>query len=551
MNLRYVRPTCWSVFAAVICWCAAATATAADSRPKVASVWPLTPYQVQVYVAMAPQHPLTPRLQEELCLRLAQRIDVVIGGVWNAQVSPAPASVEGAMLRNLAALEPKEVPLPTPEGDKVLFVAVSAVPGGLLVTARDYDVYTRSFSLCVERKVWQTGVLGDAAFDALWSAFAPMGRVEAIEQPKPPASPTEVPKDQTAEEAKKALEAKKAAEKARDERRDVFMLRIKGIGLPLRDRHLTLIHPGDVFQPHIRINERDGRVRTIFPSQWNFCVVEKVMTEGVEARLYSGMRAAFSARGRGRQETLVVRVVPPEGPTMVTLKSRLSDKGPLADYDVYATAPGTPADAPLTLLGRTDRQGKIKVPPAPGLLRVLTIKSATATGTAPPLLLARLPLVPGLEPQITAEMAPHDRRVEAEGFLFGLQEEFVDVAFRRKILEFRVQRKIRDEKDFEGAKELLDQLDQLARADIFASRIMREEDKLTADPVDATVKKKIVALLADTRKLIEKVLDTENIDALQLELRETKEAADEEAKPKPKGKDKGKGKGKTKKTAKG
>ena len=46
-------------------------------------------------------------------------------------------------------------------------------------------------------------------------------------------------------------------------------------------------------------------------------------------------------------------------------------------------------------------------------------------------MLARLPLVPGLEPRMTAELRGDDRRLDAEGFLVGIEQELFDLAGRR------------------------------------------------------------------------------------------------------------------------
>ena len=48
--------------------------------------------------------------------------------------------------------------------------------------------------------------------------------------------------------------------------------------------------------------------------------------------------------------------------------------------------------------------------------------------------MTRLPMVPGLEPQLAGEIPNHDPRLETEGFLLGMREELVDVVLRRRIL---------------------------------------------------------------------------------------------------------------------
>ena len=315
----------------------------------------------------------------------------MIGPAWNVTVSPAPAALGEAMLHGLAELPSERVPLPSPEVDKILLVAVTPVPGGVTVTARDFDVRTRTLSPAVVRPVWQPGMLGDAALDALLTAFAPLGRIDRWEK-------------------------------------DVVFIRAKASGLPLGDRRLAMFREGDVLRPIIRYNDRDGRFRRAAPAQWSFCVVEKVSPEEVKCRVHTGMRAEIATRGRGRVEPLVLRVVPTGGSTLLSLQSRTEPRRPLGGYDVYSYPPGQ--KTAVTRVGRTDRQGQLLIPPTDVPLRVLLVRSGNEV-------LARLPIVPGLEPQLTALIANDDQRLAAEGFITGLQEELVDVFARRKILMMR------------------------------------------------------------------------------------------------------------------
>ena len=145
------------------------------------SVWPLTPYHVCVFVAVAPEASLTPRLESSLVADLTERIEAVVGAPWDLTVSAPPPALRRAMLCNILALQASEIPFASPEPDKILLVAVSAIPGGLAVTARDFDVRTRTLNTAVTRRVWQVGCLCDAALDAILTAFSPLARIERLE----------------------------------------------------------------------------------------------------------------------------------------------------------------------------------------------------------------------------------------------------------------------------------------------------------------------------------------------------------------------------------
>ena len=382
------------------------------------------PYQVQVYLAVAPEPSLGPRLQADLSATLAARIEAVIGPAWNVSVSAPPAALGEAMLHGLAELPGDRVPLPAAEVDKVLLVAVTPAPGGLTVAARDFDVRTRTLSPAVVRPVWQPGVLGDAVLDALVTAFAPLGQIDRWEK-------------------------------------DVVFIRAKASALPLGDRRLAMFREGDVLRPIVRYNDREGRFRRAAAAQWSFCVVEKVSPEEIKCRVHTGMRGEVVSRGRGRVEPLVLRVVPLGGSTLLAIQSRTEPKRPLAGYDIYSYPPGQ--KTAVTRVGRTDRQGQLLIPPADAPLRVLLVRSGNEV-------LARLPMVPGLEPRLTAEISNDDQRLAAEGFITGLQEELVDVFARRKILMMRIRAAI-EAKQFDRASELFDELRRLPTGEQFAARV--------------------------------------------------------------------------------
>jgi hypothetical protein len=462
-----------SIFLAAICTLGAVTAQAADQ-----SVWPLTPCRVSVFVAVAPQAPFTPRLTANLLADLAARLDAVIGTPWNVTVSAPPPALQRAMLFDFAALQAKDIPLASPEPDKILLVTLSAMPGGMTVTVRDFDVRTRTLNTPVARRVWQTGALCDTTLDTILAAFSPIARIDRIE-----------------------MEGKEG----------IAILRVKAAGLPTRDPKLQLIRVGEVFRPVLRQNNRDSSFKQAIHARWSLCVVEKIAPEEVRARVYTGMKSEMPSKGRGRAEPLALRVIPRGGETTITLQTRVAPIKPFAGCDIYAYPPGKKDAAKL--IGQTDRQGRITVSSTKdGLMKVLVAKNGSN-------LLAKLPLVPGLEPQLVAAVPNDDQRLQAEGFINGLQEEVFDLVARHKIFGARIHALI-EAKNFDKAAELANQLRALPTAQEYIVRLGREHDRLAT--ADTTIQKKIDALFGDTRKLIDQNLDPHAIDELDRELRDAK-----------------------------
>ncbi len=441
------------------------------------SVWPLMPYEVRVAVAMEAGAPFSPRLESGLLSDLTARIEAVVGAPWNAVVAPAPPELARAMLHGLGDLRPEDVSIPTPEPDKILFLAITASAEGMTAT-RDFDVRTRTLGPPVVRPVWQVGALSGASMDALLSAFAPLGRIDRVERDK-----------------------------------DSMVLRIKAAGLPPRDPNLALVRAGDVFRPIVRRNDRDNKLVSLAPAKWSYAVVEKLSPEETQCRVYTGMKSELLMKGRGRVEHLALRVRPTAGGTELTLRSRTDPKGPLAGCDVYVYPP---ADKnAVSFLGQTDRRGRVFVPPVEGEpLRMLLVKNGSAA-------LAKLPVVPGLDRTAVAELADDAPRLAAEGFLAGIEQELVDLVALRKILIAQIRARAKA-KQFDKASELMIELRKLPGMRDFTLRVAREKGKLaTKDPV---VRKKIEVLLRNIQPQIEKYLSPLEIEETERFARQAREA---------------------------
>ena len=138
--------------------------------------------------------------------------------------------------------------------------------------------------------------------------------------------------------------------------------------------------------------------------------------------------------------------------------------------------------------------------------------------------LARLPIVPGLQPTFIAPIANDDQRLEVEGFITGLQEELVDVVTRREGLLTRARARIEEGK-LPEACELVDELRTLQTADDF-NRVLTSAQKQRRYRADDPVRQaKIELLFQDTRKLIIKHLDAKALEAVSQELRRAAQAA--------------------------
>jgi len=495
----------WAAGAFFLATLAGLMVCALASPAGVQTVWELTPYKVRVILALGHAPELTPGFRSELTRELHGRVDALVGAFWDVRVTEPGAALRYAMLRDVetvtvelveaewsnkeatasaGGVSSSESPSPaeatSPAGaavhlddlDKVILLVVLPGPAGYRVVARELDVRTRQWNTPASVPVWHDGKLRDAAFAAMRRAFAPLAQVVAVEQS------------------------------------DVT-LRLRAAGFPLRDKTIVMVRPGDLFRPVIRHNDRYGKVKGVLAIEWTFLTVEEVAPAGLACKLYTGLRSPLSGRRRGRYEQLALAVAPPGKPTRLTLQSRTKPHDPLIGYDVYSHPPGSKK---TDLVGRTDRLGSVVVPPTDDPLRVLVVKNGSE-------FLARLPMIPGMEDEVVADIRNDDQRLEAEGFIRGLQEELIDLVIRREVLLAQYEARF-GEKKYDEAEKLIRQLRALETRDDFALHLAQEQKKVFS--ADKLSQAKIDQMFSKTRKLVITYLDPAIIDQLDRQLREAR-----------------------------
>ena len=164
-------------------------------------------------------------------------------------------------------------------------------------------------------------------------------------------------------------------------------------------------------------------------------------------------------------------------------------------------------------IGATDRDGKLIVPPGEDRVRVLFLKNGGQ-------LLARLPVVPGAQPQIDVPLPDDDARLAAEARLAAMREDLVDVVARRNILMARARQKI-EKKDFAAAQKLLVADQRAARPRAIQPRAQTAARRLRSD--DPQIQRRIDQLFEGTQTVLTQYLDVRPINELHNELRDAQQ----------------------------
>ena len=510
------------------------------------TIWEITPYRIAVFVALEQAPPLTPRLEQQVLRTLRQRSDRVIGAVWQLNAEPAPRKLRGPMVDDLAGISYGQLVEHWPEVDsvdKVVLLALATTLDGYRAAAREFDVRTRTWGAPIEYRFGQAPLAAGEAFRALLASFRPLAKIQSSKG-------------------------------------NVATVQFRAGGLTPRDPNLRLVSLGDVLQPIIRRNDRQGNPlakRGIEPIAWTYLTLAKFVGNANSSgntnssgnvaicKVHSGRRGVLSARHRGRTERLAIVVRPGNGATEVRLRARKSPATPLAGYDVHAAQPRslvsllrrhnmlspeqirelrqyaqqypqrvigdlavagklitadqlTEATASFEeqegaaladhlvqlemvseddmqrflrnlaqgpeeellrlaihrgwlkveqfaklralqsateLLGRSDDDGNFRLLPREHPLQILYIKHGDA-------LVAKLPIVPGLQAAVVAPIVNNDQWLAAEALVVSLREALEDKMAEQKIVEHRCRLKI-EKKQFSQSRDDLARLGDLLR----------------------------------------------------------------------------------------
>lgn len=448
-------------------------------RPSVAQeteAWEYSPYRVHVWLATQPTPQLTSRLEQQIRQYILWQAEIVEGSAWRVDVESAPQPWHDELLAGFQFVslpENVEDTHPLLRGDKLILLRIVEQAGEFLIQARELDCRSRIFGPPVTLATQQIAAIPSAAFTAVASAFMPLARIEKV-----------------------------------NDREKTAQVRVRAAGLVLSPNSPAAMGTGEILRPVVRQNDRLGKLRAggIQVVPWTFLRATDQRGPNLGCMVYSGLRSPLGGRGSRRVEKFALAVRPTATTTILQLNSSGAAPHPLSGYEVYSRRVDTENSE---LLGRTDWRGQLLVDRGDQPLRILYVKSGTR-------LLARLPMVPGLEPLQTAPMFDDDIRLGAEGSISSLQNNFLDLVARRQVLATRIRLSI-EERDFAEAERLIEELRGLATRIEFTQFLNEETRNLASD--NQREQQNIDELINDIRRLLVNQLDPQLVNDLDKELR--------------------------------
>ncbi len=461
------------------CWASAlagALVAAFVSTPTHAvenKYWELSPYQIDIQVAVDDSARSQPSLDTYLVAYLEQRIFSTLHPLWSVSLEVPQAADRRLLLDSLPMLD-EHITETKSRFDKRMFLTVVADAQGYLIACREWDQYTRLRGAVRQHRVTQEMMLPEQCFNLLRSTFAPVAKVRVDPD---------------------------------DEKR--VQLLFKGSELPRRTDDVTFRVPGDVYRPLLARFDHKGEMRPNGLSKvpWTLLTLDEPEEGKWHCTLHSGMRRPFGLRRRGRSENLAIAVRNPPATTRVRFYARYDKSRGLSGYEVFRRLRD---DAKTELIGLTDATGSIEVVPAESSIVTLFLRSDG-------LLLAKIPVAPGADPLVEVPIADDTARLLAQAELTALREQLIDIVARRNILMARIRNRL-EENQLDEAKEMLSELDDLpgrARFNSLLSTAQRAPDNISQDP---RVQKKIEGLFAQTRQLLGRFLGIRQISELRNEV---------------------------------
>lgn len=432
------------------------------------SLWEWTPYRVEIYLALEDCPGWSDADADLLSRDLQSRLEYRLGARWEPRVSKLPEEAGRSLLPDLPALAPEELPdewrkLKT--ADKIVVVRVGMAEDGLRAAARQWDVRAERWGALVRAAVPQESAVPEAVLRAILESHVPTASIRVLEDGGVRVYP-----------------------------RGVALAPPQGPG-PEEERT-------PVYHVLARYEDRDGNARAVLTLPWTLLLPqERDDGAGLPCEVISGVRNPLTARRRGRVELLAWGQRPSGGETVLHLASRDERKKPLADYDVFAKAPGEDA---FRWIGRTDWDGRITVNDRDGAPLVLAIKHGSR-------LLAKLPLVPGMVAEAAVSLPDDDPRLEAEAGLRGIQDELIDLVIQRTVLLAKARARVA-EKKWDEAADLLDQVRKLKSREVFSSEIMQLQQRIYCP--DPAAQQQVNQMFGEVRRLVNQYLDPSEFEKL-------------------------------------
>jgi hypothetical protein len=180
---------------------------------------------------------------------------------------------------------------------------------------------------------------------------------------------------------------------------------------------------------------------------------------------------------------------------MLRLHLQRDPNFPLIGYELYEKELKS---TDMTFIGRTDWNGRLKIQRTDDPFRLLYVKNGGAV-------LARLPIVPGLDPMNVADLSGDDLRLQAEAYIRGVQNAIIDLVAIRELFKARIRLRL-ERGEMKQAETLMNALREQPSNEKLATDMGRKQAiflKLLGTK-NANQRRKVDEMFTTTRDLLAK-----------------------------------------------
>ncbi len=366
-------------------------------KPKRAEVpIELQPYRVQVSITFGSDPLLTMGYRESVLQKIRAAVERILGQMWTLKVEEnlwlSPPGMRG--LEQLTS-ESETERFGKASCDKVYIVTVEVLGGRYRISGREWDRSTQVLGRLATRETFQRRTVAADVFTLVHGLFQPIVAIDEADN-------------------------------------DTATIRVQAGQFPSVDPDAAQLTTKQFFIPIFRYLDKKKVVRKIQFLPWTYLMVQSVDRARATCSVESGLRAPLGG-ARRRVEKIAIGIRPSYGATRLILVPRKNPSKPLISHHVNVVMnPPTSSKESIkkqleieALHLLTDRSGAVTIPVN---FEYPLVKLYVHSGTS---LLARVPFVSGVEPEIYLRLPSDSLRLGVEGQLALLEGELVDTVARR------------------------------------------------------------------------------------------------------------------------
>jgi hypothetical protein len=458
------------------------------------------PYRVSVQIGFESAPQFDDGFRQGVLAEVSAGIERCVGELWQCDVAEERGRVfpSLAALQRLVAGTVLEQAFPA-EFHKIYLIQVEASGAAIQAAGREWDTQLRQIGPLATRTVYDRRAVSESLLELVNELFRPVAEIVRA-------------------------------------RSGTTTMQARGGRFHPPDSLWQPLPPEKLFEVFYCFLDKDQTIERVQQVPWTYVAAGSQVDDGQsDCTVTSGLRAVLGAR-RHRTQTLALGINGRTAGTKLTLVTRPPARRLLAGVEVELSPVPNPAhNSDQSHQDQTEDKKPDQLPATAKPWRLVAdrngIVSLSAAGMpddrpmwllvhSGPVLLARVPYVPGLYSAQTLELPDDSLRLEAEGEIALVQAKLVDTVARRAVL-VAVAKNRAKAGEWDAMEAAWKELQEMRQAASFASEvgvIRIRATKAARARRDQSTEQRVQKLCAETLELITNYLDEEKLAELRTDL---------------------------------